>query len=53
MNEHHAMRIELALALGGHAVFCSCGKLTRFAVSIHDAALIHAAHVKRATERSQ
>ena len=51
MKGTHAMRLEAALALGGYAVFCSCGKLTGFALTSHDASCIHAEHVKRAAER--
>lgn len=52
MDSTHVMRTELALALGGVAVFCSCGRLTGFAATEHDAELIHNDHVRRATTRA-
>lgn len=49
MSESHEPRFEPALALGGVAVFCSCGGLTGFADSWEGADEIAARHVEKAT----
>jgi hypothetical protein len=49
----HTTRIELALALGGYAVFCSCGNLTGFAHTEAEADTIASLHVVRARDEER
>lgn len=47
-DDHHNTRVDVALALGGFVVFCSCGNLTGFADSAAGADKIAADHKTKA-----
>lgn len=46
----HKIRVEPAIALGGYAVFCSCGNLTGFAGTTEEADEIGATHLEGVDE---